>query len=303
MSEAAPPPYRPQPNVDIPPAYPALNANTSDAPPAAFGQPPPNVITYQPAVVQQPVVNEGETFDETNHSVGAASMRGSGEGKVAAAPSVRLVVVQQPNVNGYPGGQRVPAPINQVAVARLNQKLRSIGFFGKGPAGECGCNLLGAVWTYLFLMLTVHCLRALGYLLALGLWVDHLSGWYHFMGLYTIVNIVINYQCIKGIQRCESNKLKNQVNILCVTFPLSMVALCLLIAWYPHDTEYIILWIVIVVGSAYLVWVFREVYRWTHWFENGGEYNADIYKAPDGANNAERNDIELSQRIPQDGNM
>lgn len=137
-----------------------------------------------------------------------------------------------------------------------------------------------AVWTYLILMITVHVLRALGYVLTMGLWAEHLSGWYHFVGLYVIVNIIINYQCIKGIQRCESSKIKNQVNILCITFPLSLVALCLVFAWHPDETNVLVLWTIVVVGSAYMAWLFREVYRWAFYFEKGGEYDAEMFRAP-----------------------
>ena len=167
--------------------------------------------------------------------------------------------------------------------------------------GTCGCSLMGAVWTYLFIMLIVHSLRALGYMLALGLWADHLSGWYHFIGLYVIINIVINYQCMKGLQRCESNKLKNQMNILCITFPLSLVALCLVLAWYPDDTQYIVLWTIAAIGSAYMAWLFREVYRWTFYFEKGGEYDADMVRAPIRVMNPQPNP--LIQEVPQDGNL
>lgn len=106
MAQDAPPPY--QPNIDVPPAYPAVHhSNVSGPPPAAFGQPLPGVTDIAaPMAVQQPVSNGsgGETYDSAKHTSAAANLDASGERNAARAqPRQQIVIVMQPNVNIHHG--------------------------------------------------------------------------------------------------------------------------------------------------------------------------------------------------------
>jgi len=299
MANEAPPAYRAQ--EAAPPSYSESpgNVNLAEPPPAAFGQCPPNLSA--PIVVPQCNASGGETFDDTNHSnYAAASPAGSGE----AAQRPQIVLVMQHIDGPQPLDVHQPGA-NGVVLRRFEQKLRSISFFGRGRAGHCGWNLMGAVWTHLFIMLIAHSLWALCYLLALGLWSHAINGWQHFCGLYVIINIVINYGAMKGLQRCDSAKLRNQANILAVTFPLSFMAMVLEGtlnhgSWHSH---HVVMRAIVVVGSAYLAWLFREVYRWAFYFEHGGLFEADSFKAPLARTSQIQQPLARADRGPQDGNL